>query len=592
MQYTEAELEESGLKDFRVFLRQVWDFLHLPPPTNIQNDIARYLQLAYEHRLGDVEVERIIIEAQRGEGKSFITVAFVCWILFLDAQQKIMVVSATETLANDFSTFVQQLIEGMPLLQHLRSIGRKAVIAYDVAPARPDKSPSLKAVGLKGQLTGSRAHVIIADDIEIPKNSASDAMRKGLEESVKEFDAVVKPGGLIAYLGTPQNESSLYPKLSKKGYRLRIWPGEIPLKPEKYHGCLAPIIQDMIEAGVKPHTPTDPKMISRIGLDERLLSYGRAGYALQFLLDTSLSDAERHPLKLRDLIIASCDTDLAHVKTIWGQDKDNLIKDLEAFGLDGDYYCRPTWKSDEMAPYMGRVLAIDPAGGGKDETGYAVVAWLHGMLYLLDIGGYKDGFSEATLDSLAAKSIRYKCNEIVIEKNYGGGMFNQLLKPVVLKHALAAKLEAKKIGENLVVGPLIDEPVWHSGQKELRILDTLTPIVQSHRLVVDRRVIEEDRVLWEDASDEKYSFVYQFTRITRDRGALGHEDRLEALEIACKYFVDRMHVDADRSLVRHQDKALEETLRTFIRNANNPTGSRFTFGVKPKPASSRGGRLS
>ncbi|WP_270994138.1 phage terminase large subunit, partial [Listeria seeligeri] len=97
-------------------------------------------------------------------------------------------------------------------------------LAFDVGPAQPDQSPSVKSVGINGQLTGSRADTIIADDIEVPKNSMTVVQREKLAELVKEFDAVLKPGGEIIYLGTPQTEESLYNKLPERGYVIRIWP--------------------------------------------------------------------------------------------------------------------------------------------------------------------------------------------------------------------------------------------------------------------------------------------------------------------------------------------------------------------------------
>jgi hypothetical protein len=79
----------AGLTDFRVFLCQVWDFLGLPTPTKVQLDIAWYLQHG---------PRRKIVEAFRGVGKSYITVAFVLWTLLLNPQAKILVVSAGEQL--------------------------------------------------------------------------------------------------------------------------------------------------------------------------------------------------------------------------------------------------------------------------------------------------------------------------------------------------------------------------------------------------------------------------------------------------------------------------------------------------------------
>ena len=76
-----------------------------------------------------------------------------------------------------------------------------------------------------------------------------------------------------------------------------------------------------------------------------------------------------------------------------------------------------------MIPYSGSVLSIDPSGRGKDETGYAVVKMLNGQLYVPDAGGIKGGYDEKTLKQLVAIAKDNKVNKVVIESNFGDGMF-------------------------------------------------------------------------------------------------------------------------------------------------------------------------
>lgn len=539
--YTEEEIREAHLDDFRVFLCEVWAYLNLPRPTPVQLDIAYQLQHA---------PRRFIIQAFRGVGKSWILVAFVLWHLFLDPQKKIMVVSANQGLADSFSIFAKQLIDGMPLLQHLRPNEgqRDSSIAFDVGPATPSKDPSVKSVGITGQLTGSRADIIVADDIEVPKNSYTFLLRERLSELVKEFDAVLKPDGRVIYLGTPQNEDTLYVKLEGRGYATMIWPAEVPSRLDVYRGRLAQFVVRLIEAGTPPGTPVDPQRFDREDLNERLASYARSGYALQFMLDTSLSDIEQHPLKCRDLIVMDVDPEMGHVKLVWGSDRDQVIQDLACVGFDGDHFVRAVFKAAEMAGWTGTVMAIDPSGKGKDETAYAIVRSLYGKLYLVDCGGFLDGFSEVTLKALAAAAARHGVNYIICEENYGGGMFTSLLKPHLV-NAKAGTIDEEYDG-------------WSKGQKELRILDILEPLVQSHKLVVDRRVVEKDLMVAQE--NPKYSLMHQFTRMARMKGALPHEDRLEAVAMACGYFVERMARDEDRMVEAHKEELLEKELRTYM----------------------------
>nr|WP_259772497.1 phage terminase large subunit [Pseudoduganella lutea] len=242
-------------EDFRKFMFMVWKHLNLPDPTPLQYDIAKYLQHG---------PRRSVIEAFRGVGKSWVTAAFVCWVLLNNPQLKVEVISASKDRADAFATFVKRLIHELPILHHLRPgpDQRDSMLIFDVGPALPDQSPSVKAAGITGQITGSRADILIADDIEVPNNSATQMMRDKLAEAVKEFDAILKPGGRIIYLGTPQTEMSLYNQLPERGYEIRVWPALYPTiqKVLSYQGRLAPMITRALEADPSLQgKPTDPE---------------------------------------------------------------------------------------------------------------------------------------------------------------------------------------------------------------------------------------------------------------------------------------------------------------------------------------------
>jgi len=539
----------SQLQDFRAFLFIVWKHLHLPEPTPVQYDIAYYLQHG---------PRRKVIEAFRGVGKSWITSAYVLWGLLLDPQLNFLVVSASKDRADNFSTFTLRLINELPILRHLipRPEQRSSKIAFDVAPAKADHAPSVKSVGIFGQLTGGRADEIIADDVEVPNNAYTQAMRDRLAEAVKEFDAVVKPGGKVTYLGTPQTEQSLYNVLEGRGYEIRVWPCRFPA-PEKlkhYEGRLAPSLAMALQKDPSlSGKPTDPKRFNDMELLEREASYGRSGFALQFMLDTSLSDADRYPLKLNDLVVMDLDREMAPEKIAWGNAPDVVIQGLPCVGLNGDRYHRPIFVSKEFVPYKGAVMAIDPSGRGSDELGYAVVKMLNGYLFLTAAGGLRGGYTEENLTKLCEVAKDQKVNRIIIESNFGDGMFNQLLMPYLNK-----------------IYPCTVDEVRHSKQKELRIIDTLEPIMNQHRLVVDRRVIEQDAHIPQDLAMNdalSYQLFYQMSRITKERGSLRHDDRLDALSIAAAYWVDVMNQDADKQIQLRKEKLLKEELSVFYGHA-------------------------
>tara|TARA_E500000178_G_scaffold257431_1_gene253992 strand:- start:467 stop:2146 length:1680 start_codon:yes stop_codon:yes gene_type:complete len=542
-------LNSSKLTDFRNFLFLTWKHLNLPEPTSVQYDIASYLQSG---------PRRLVIEAFRGVGKSYITSAFVVHQLLLNPELKVLVVSASKNRSDDFSTFTQRLINDMPVLHHLkpREEQRASKISFDVGPAGPSHSPSVKSVGITGQLAGSRADIIVADDIEIPNNSATQMMRDKLGESVKEFDAILKPDGRIIYLGTPQTEMSLYEELPNRGYEARIWPARYPSESVRgrYSGRLAPKVADLLDRDEEGLTgqPTDPKRFTDEDLLERELSYGRSGFSLQFMLDTSLSDADRYPLKLNDLIVMPLDNDKAPEKVLWGRNPQHELKDLPNLGLAGDKLYGPQERVGSWLDYTGSVLAIDPSGRGADETAYAVVKMLNGQLFVTDAGGVKGGYSAETLQQLANIAKKGKVNEIIIESNFGDGMFTELFKPML------HKLYEVTVNE-----------VRHSKQKELRIVDTLEPVMNQHRLVFDPKVIERDWQSVQNYSQEKapkYTLMYQMTRVTKERGALAHDDRLDALSMAVAYWVEQMASDADKAIVDRREELLMETLERFSTN--------------------------
>lgn len=532
------------LKDFRNFLYIVWKELNLPDPTKIQYEIADYMQ---------GRDRRVIIEGFRGVGKSWICSAYVVHQLLLDPSKNILVVSASKTRADDFSTFTLRLIHELPLLAHLRPNDKQrySKISFDVGPAPASHAPSVKSLGITSQLTGSRADIIVADDVEVVSNSATQGMRDKLGEQVKEFDAILKPDddSKVLFLGTPQSEDTIYNKLSERGYIKRIWPSQhITEKVNElsYDGCVSSICVDDTREGES----TEPLRFSDIDLAEREASYGRTGFAMQFMLDTRLSDVDRFPLKTSDLIVMSVDPSVAPEKLVWARDpKLEWDSSVPNVALSGDRFYRPMETLGSYVPYTGSVMSIDPSGRGKDETGYAIVKMLNGYLYVVDAGGIQGGYSDEVLKALAVKAQKQKVNAIVVESNFGDGMFVELFKPVLIK-----------------IHPCTVEEVRHNIQKERRIIDTLEPVMNQHRLVVDPKVIQHD---YESAqtypleSQLKYQMIYQMSRLTNQRGAITHDDRLDALSMAVAYWTEQMAQDADNRMKERKVDQIDAELRKF-----------------------------
>jgi len=543
------------MEDFGAMLCLVWDYLLLPSPTPLQLDIASYAATGPKRRM---------IQAFRGIGKSWICATLAIWFLYREPNERILVTSASEDRAAAFTTFVKRLIDEIDELAFLRATksGRDSVFEFDVGPARNHQAPSLKAVGITGTLTGSRASKIIADDIEVPKNSLTVTMRDRLSELVKEFDAILMSDSDLAsmgmsnaeviYLGTPQCEDSLYNKLPARGYKVRVWPARYPSTPEIYGDSLAPFISNALAR--YPHLKgesTEPTRFDSRGLLERELSYGTAGFNLQFQLDTRMSDADKHPLRCRDFIVMGISPDEAPVRVVWATGTDQLQK-LACVGLRGDAWYGPMfYTKDNFEPYQGKIMAIDPSGRGKDETGYAITGVLNGFIYVFRARGLKDGYSDTTLRILAEEAKKYKVKEIIIESNFGDGMYGKLLES-----ALAAAEYPCTITETRA-----------SGQKEPRIIDSIEMPLSNHRIIVDPEVILEDSKNYNGYGgdhEHEYQLFFQLSRITRDRNSLPHEDRLEAFAIGVRYWQEHLRRNIE-SIEQDREKAkADEELRKFV----------------------------
>jgi len=532
--------------DFKLFLQALWAELDLPSPTRAQYAIADYLQHG---------PKRLQIQAFRGVGKSWITGAFVLWTLFNDPEKKIMIISASKERADNMSIFLQKLIIETPWLNHLQpksDDARWSRISFDVQ-CSPHQAPSVKSVGITGQLTGSRADLMILDDIEVPGNSMTELMREKLLQLCTEAESILTPknDSRIMYLGTPQTVFTVYRKLAERNYRPFVWPARVPRKLSNYEGLLAPQLQEVIDNGADPWSVTDPDRFDHEDLIEREASMGRSNFMLQFMLDTSLSDAEKFPLKMADLIVTSVNPKSAPDSVIWCSDPKNVIKDLPTVGLPGDYFYSPMQLQGDWGDYTETICSVDPSGRGSDETAAAFISQRNGYLYLHEVSAYRDGYSDNTLLDILRRCKKYNVTKLVIETNFGDGIVAELFK----KHLLQTKqgIDVEEVRANV--------------RKEDRIIDALEPVLNQHRLIVNRSVVEWDFKSNPDEAPEKrllYMLFYQMSRMCRERGAVRHDDRIDCLAQGIKYFTDAMGISAQEVIKERKRDEWNDMLQAFL----------------------------
>jgi len=559
------KLQEHYLH-FEDFLYDViTDVLHFEC-TWLQIDIANYIANGPKYKM---------VQAQRGQAKTTITACYAVWRLIHDPKTRILIISAGDSMATEIANWVIQIIMYMAELECLRpdtSFGdRSSVKAFDIHHSLKgaEKSPSVACMGITSNIQGKRADVLIADDIESGKNSQTATQRERLAHLTKDFSSICTTGDII-YLGTPQNNDSVYNSLPSRGFEIRIWTGRFPTPAEltNYGPFLAPSLRKKIEEDPSLQTgggptgergqPTDPDMLDEEILTSKETDQGKAYFQLQHMLDTKLMDEDRYPLKPRDIVFMPVGKDSGPLIINWAAVESMRIHPPQGFPLQESYYSA-IGTGEQFGAFAGTHMYVDPAGGGKngDEIGYAVTKFLGGRVFIVDLGGTPGGYTDDKLKFLTDIVVKWKPHVVEIEENFGKGAFAKIWTP-----SLYAAM--KKI--NHVCG--ITE-TWESGQKELRIIDIMEPIIGSNRLIIDPALITQDWNSVQKYPVEKrstYSFFFQLSRITRAKGSLAHDDRLDAVAGSCRYWIDALAQDAAKMAAKAKNDHYKKLM-------NNPLGN-------------------
>lgn len=489
--------------------------------------------------------------APRGYGKTHIVVAVCCYDLFADPESKIKVLSKSERHAKDTVGLIKDVIRIVPFMRHLQPGpgDPDGALYFDVRPAKASRTRSVEARGIGGQLAGGRASRVIPDDIETPENVTTVEAREHLAKMTKEFRNIASYGEQrVTAIGTIHHETeSLYPKLEARGYACRTWPMVAPGAKVVQLG-LSPSIQDRIERGelnpgdiVNPDRYT-PEDIAQAKLD------GPDNFAMQFQLQVNLGQTNRYPLRLKDLIVMPVNKVKAPTSLVWGKRAGNNVStqhtDLPMLGFSGDGLYGPVMFDQEFAPYQTNKMAVDPSGRGADLTGYACGGQLAGYIHIKALGGLPGGYSEDTLNELVMIARHNHCTEIIVEDNFGMGAVADLIQHIAQRHFL----EPGK-NPNYPEGWKCAVTTRRStGQKELRIINTLQPVADQHRLVIDTHA----------AADE--DFQKQWTRLTRERNCLPHDDKIDALELLVSSFDEIMATDPLKAAQQLHDQRIEAEL--------------------------------
>jgi hypothetical protein len=568
-------LDRDPLKhDFRNFVFKTWRTLFDNDPTPRMYEVAERLQHG---------PDRDIVMGWRGLSKSYITVTYGVWTLYCDPTEIVLTVSGSGKGADGNAILAYGMVNGFDWLAHMKPTGmlRQSSHAFDVAGSRMEKSESFAAESLFGQITGRRASLIIPDDVETPNTSETEGDRSRLRLRYAELGgSILKPGGLVKVLGTAQTEQTIYLELAtERGYSMRMWPVVYPRahtdpkKDElrKYGPWLAPSI--LAEVTANPElagTSVEPTRFDEADLFSRKLEYGAVEFERQFKLFLDAGVANDKPLKMRDIPVIEIPVPTAQdplrVPTVirWSPLPANQWGDIQVDALNGDsaVYApmieRPPSIGHNGGPSMeaadglywqepeSKILEVDPSGGGADETAWGILAQHLGRVFLCHQDARLDGFSKETMQAIARDAKLYGVHKVRIEKNFGGGMFGELLRPHLLAVNHPCTIEEENAGQVM---------------KEQRIIDSLQGIISDHRLVIAAEVLRKDfKVDYPEVEQAKrrfYRLTYQLTRITKKKGALAHDDRVDMLASGVASFIG--------TLRRQLEEAARESREEFLR---------------------------
>lgn len=558
-----ALMMQEVYPDFLSFAHAGMQFLGFDL-TEMQADIAEFMENGPRLRM---------VQAQRGQAKTTLAALYGIWRIIHNLSFRVLIVSAGEDMAGDISTLMVRIIMQWDVLEYMRpdktAGDRVSVIAFDVNHELKgvDKSPSISCRGILSGLSGARADLILADDVEDNKKGFSPSDQAKLREFSKEFSSINQHGHIM-YLGTPHNRNSLYNTLPARGFTVRIWPGRYPTEEEeaRYNGNLAPMIVKRMQENPSIRTGygidgtrgmiTEPVIYTESLLIDKELDMGPETFQLQFMLDTTMSDEVRQQLKLSDFIVANFESEYVPEIIGWGSGNANLVPLGAQFPVPNTKMYYPAFIASTFGKPKEIVAYMDPAGGGQDELavccGFVVGPYIHVLDMLAVRGGLNPENDKAICDFM----VRNKVTRLVIEDNMGHGAFRIALRSVFQKSDNCQYLANAITGETV------------SGQKEVRIIQRLVSAMQRHRIVIHPRVFEADT-----AYCSKYgadvraarSVFFQIAFITTDRASLVHDDRIEALAGLVNQF--SYVLDQDEKKAAEQRK--KDEIKEFL---DNPMG--------------------
>lgn len=421
----------------------VWNKLQGQTTPALHLTICRWL-----YRQWIAGERRLLLMVFRDAGKSTLVGLFVAWLLTGNPNLRILIIAAEQMLASKMSRNIRRIIELHPAAAHLlpRRSESWSSEQFTVRRQKNHRDPSVLARGLSGNFTGTRADIVICDDVEVPNTCSTSTSREELRQRLGEIDFVLVPTGVQLYVGTPHSYYSIYADTPRReiGEERPFLDGFTRLK--------LPIVDG------KGHSMW-PERFGASAIEELRHSAGPQRFRSQMMLE---------PAPPRAITL----------------DPDKLVVYRDELRAD--------WANQQLSLSVGAVSMVssvcwwDPAYGrpGRgDRSAIAVVMmdrsghyWLHGLRYLQFATDRIEEADEAT--QLVRQAIQFagelRQPRLFIETN-GIGRF----LPAFVRR------ELKSRGQGLT---LIERHATRT--KADRILSALDPILAAGHLHVHESVIQ------------------------------------------------------------------------------------------------------
>ena len=425
--------------DFPMFLHE-WNSIQEQDTPDIHIKIAEWL----EREVTIQTRPRLLLMAFRSLGKSTLVGVFCAWMLLKKPETRILVLSADLGLARKMVRNVKRIIERHPQTEKLKPKEKDqwGNEQFTVIRNKELRDPSMLAKGITANITGTRADIIICDDVEVPNTSGTAQKRNSLRERLLELDYILTPDGSQVYVGTPHTWNTIYAATPREEL------GEEVTFLDGFERLVVPIRD-------KDGVIAWPEKFTNDSIDAMLRKTGPAHFKSQMMCE---------PSKSEDICL----------NTALLQIYDEEISKREAQG---------TWIYNLCGQRLKSVAAFwDPSfcGEGNDRSVLAVVYidekseyWLH-HLKILQVDKNSEVDSATQQCHLIINSIeQYDIPMIGVETN-GLGKF--------LPEILNRELKSKRVQCTI-------NYINQSKSKSIRILEAFDALLAAKALHINKSVL-------------------------------------------------------------------------------------------------------